>query len=53
VKQSILPPSIAVMPSVKLWPAANPRSGARLSGTVDPSQVWPVVAPFAPGNVPK
>jgi len=53
VKQFICPPLIAVIPSVKLCPAANPRSGARFNGTVWPSHVWPVVAPSAPGNSPK
>jgi hypothetical protein len=53
LKQFICPPLIAVMPSVKLWPAAKPRSGAFSSGTVWPSHVLPVVVPSAPGNRPK
>src|SRR5207248_8850394 len=51
---SIFPLSIITRPCVKLCGrSTGTMSGAGLSGTVRPSCVFPVVAPSAPGYVPK
>src|SRR5947209_430548 len=52
LKQSILPPSTAVIPALKEWVTSWVRSRAGRSRTVCPEQVLPVVAPSAPGNLP-